>query len=285
MTNVTALPPLTVSHSHLQCPSPVLPPGTVLPWRRHARCQVCSVHRTGTPAGSASCSPRLHSWHSSGDLLGPEDAQTDTQERVRDCTHRSGPKLAVLHSCLCRIVQCHGTGPRSHLKSLLTLVNASPRERDWSPFCSPAPHWLRKAAASTVGRVSGTGTRLPPLPRHPLRGNLDLALRSLTSSNGTWYPLPMALLHPSTRHHIPHGNSHSPLWDLATHPSMHPDLLPSLGPSFSRGRPSGVPIWDTTSCSAAKNPSEPFCWGPSSRQNGNERLHEQRPASVPSQSS
>lgn len=74
MTNVTALPPLTASRSHLRHPSPVLPPGTVLTWHPPAHFQFCSVRTTGTPAGSASCSPGLRSWRSSGGLLGPEDA-------------------------------------------------------------------------------------------------------------------------------------------------------------------------------------------------------------------
>lgn len=100
----------------------------------------------------------------------------------------------------------------------------------------------RQQPAQWAGRA-GQAPGCPPLPHHPLGGNLGLALRSLTSSDGTWYPLPMALLHLSTRHQIPHGNSHSLLWDLATHPSMHPDLLPSLRPSFSRGRASCAPDW------------------------------------------
>lgn len=100
--------------------------------------------------------------------------QTDTQETVRDRTHRSGPKAAILLSCVCHTVRCHGPGPRSCLKSPLPPVNASLWGRDWSPFGSPAPSSARKAAASTVGQAP----RPPPTSKSPPGGNLGLAFRS-----------------------------------------------------------------------------------------------------------
>lgn len=151
MTNAAALPLLTASHSHLQYPSPVLPPGSVLPWHPPAHFQLCSVHTTGTPAGSASCSPGLRSWHSSGDLLGPGDVQT--------CSTESG--IAHIAQDQKQQYCSHApTGPRSCLKSSLLPGNGA-----W-PLLQLGASTVRKAAAST--RQGETDTRLPPLPCHTL---------------------------------------------------------------------------------------------------------------------
>lgn len=152
MTNVTAPPPITASRFHLLYPSPVSLLGTVLTLHLHAHFQFCSVRRIGTPAGSVSCFPGLHSWHSSGGLLGPKDAQT---ERSRDHTHRSEPKAGT--------ILCH----------YFSTVECEPGAVS-NPFCLPEyqPQWNgpksllqlsspRKAAAGTVS-MNAMGARLSP---------------------------------------------------------------------------------------------------------------------------
>lgn len=132
MTNVTALPPSTASRFHLLYPSPVSLLGTVLTLHLHAHFQFCSVRRIGMPAGSVSCFPGLHSWHSSGGLLGPKDAQI---ERIRDHTHCSEPKTGAILCHWFSTVECEPGAVSNlpeyqpqgkELKSLLQL--SSPRK-------------------------------------------------------------------------------------------------------------------------------------------------------------
>lgn len=60
---------------------------------------------------------------------------TDMQERVRDCTHHSGPKAAILLLCPYR-------------SQVLAKVTSAPWKRDWSPSCSLVPaQWGRQQPA------------------------------------------------------------------------------------------------------------------------------------------
>lgn len=237
MTHVTALPLLTASHSHLQYPSPVLPPGTVLPWHLPAHSQVCSVHTTGTPAGSASCSPGLRSWRSSGDLLGPGDAQT--------CRRESG----IAHITQDQKQQyCSrvSTGPRSRLKSSLPPGNGTE---------APPAAWCQHNEEGSSQHWTGWDRhQTPPTSMSPpLGGNFSLnwrrlqekafplpqsIARSCQGSNGTWYPSPHAT---APWHQIPHGNGHMTparapyeLWDPGNPtPPCTWVCYPALGPPWA----------------------------------------------------
>lgn len=146
---MTTLRPSTASHFHLLYPSLVSLLGTVLTLHLHAHFQFCSVRRTGMPAGSASCFPGLHSWHSSGGLLGPKDAQT---ERIRDHTHCSEPKIGIILCHWFSTVECEPGAVSNlpehqpqgkRLKSLLQLSS------------------LRKAAGGIVS-MNAMGAKLSP---------------------------------------------------------------------------------------------------------------------------
>lgn len=184
MTNVTVLPVITASHSHLLYPSPVLLPGTVLTLHLHARFQFCSVRRTGRPAGSASCSPGLHSWRSSGGHLGPEDAQTDRQSQgSRTLLGTKSKNTTLVSAELFGTMECD-PGPVSN------------------PLCPPPPPLVegteapcaarltREGSSQHTGKGECDGHQTPPFPEHLLGGNLDCCKEPVTSQEpvpaGKW---------------------------------------------------------------------------------------------------